>query len=54
MFLISTLLNNLQPENPEEDLVKSLPEYLYTGTLYSGHLKAGPVKYFHYMFNIAN
>jgi hypothetical protein len=31
MFLISTLLNNLAPENPEEDLVKSLPEYSYTG-----------------------
>ena len=39
MFLISTLLNNLQQENPEEDLIKSLPEYSYTGTLYSGYLK---------------
>ena len=54
MFLISTLLNNLAPENPEEDLVKSLPEYSYTGTLYSGYLKAGPAKYFHYIFNIAD
>ena len=54
MFLISTLLNNLQPENPEKDLVESLPEYSYTGKLYSGYLKAGPVKYFHYMFNVAD
>lgn len=54
MFLLSTLLNNLPSENHEEDLVESLPEYTYTGTLYSGYLKAGPVKYFHYMFNIAD
>ena len=54
MFLISTLLNNLQPENREEDLVESLPEYSYTGKLYSGYLKAGPAKYFHYMLNVAD
>ena len=54
MFLISTLLNNLQPENREEDLVESLPEHSYTGKLYSGYLKAGPVKYFHYMLNVAD
>ena len=54
MFLISTLLNNLPPENPKEDLVQSLPEYSYEGTLYSGYLKAGPEKYFHYMFNLAD
>ena len=53
-LLLSILLNNLPSENHENDLVKSLPNYSYTGTLYSGYLKAGPTKFFHYMFNIAD
>lgn len=53
LLLLSVLLNNLVPDNHENDLVKSLPNYTYTGTLYSGYLKAGPTKYFHYMFNLA-
>ena len=38
---------------PEEDKVTSLPDYSYTGELYSGYLNVSEIKKFHYMFNIA-
>jgi carboxypeptidase C (cathepsin A) len=53
LLLLSVLLNNLPPQDHEDDLVKSLPNFTYDGTIYSGYLKAGPNKFFHYMFNLA-
>ena len=50
ILLLSTLLNNLPPQNPEKDLVDSLPDYSYTGKIYSGYLTAGKSKQFHYIF----
>ena len=38
----------------EDDLVDSIPEYSYRGTLYSGYLDVSDVKKFHYMFNLAD
>jgi len=54
VLLISTLLNNipLNTTNKDLDLVESLPNYDYNGTLYSGYLKVSPKKQFHYMLNI--
>jgi len=53
-LLISTLLNNipLNTTNKDLDLVESLPNYDYNGTLYSGYLKVSPEKQFHYMLNV--
>ena len=51
-LLISTLLNSIPPNTTNEDLVKSLPNYDYNGTLYSGYLKVSPKKQFHYMLNL--
>ena len=51
-LLISTLLNNISLNETNKDLVESLPNYDYNGTLYSGYLKVGPKKQFHYMFNV--
>lgn len=51
VLLLSTLLSNLPPQNPENDLVQSLPNYSYQGKLYSGYLTAGKTKQFHYMFH---
>jgi carboxypeptidase C (cathepsin A) len=53
LLLLSALLNNIQYKSPEEDLVKSVPDYECTGKLYSGYLKVGRSKHFHYMFNLA-
>ncbi len=38
---------------PQEDKVTSLPDYSYTGELYSGYLNVSEIKKFHYIFNIA-
>ena len=38
---------------PQEDKVNSLPDYSYTGELYSGYLNVSEIKKFHYIFNIA-
>ena len=37
----------------EDDVVKSIPDYSYSGRLYSGYLDVSNVKKFHYMFNYA-
>lgn len=48
------LLINFSLQTAEDDIVKTLPDYSYKGRLYSGYLEAGPVKQFHYMFNLAH
>jgi carboxypeptidase C (cathepsin A) len=53
-LLFIFLLINFSLQTAEDDIVKTLPEYSYKGRLYSGYLEAGPVKQFHYMFNLAH
>ena len=53
-ILLFFILINITLEKAEDDIVTSLPDYSYKGRLYSGYLKAGSVKQFHYMFNLAH
>ena len=51
-FLFISLFNQIQSQ-AEADLVTSIPDCEYIGTLYSGFLQVSEVKKFHYMLNYA-
>ena len=53
LALLSVLLNNIPDNSSKDDKVESLPDYSYKGETYSGFLKAGPNKQFHYLLNLA-
>ena len=51
LFLFQSIyLLKIEEEEGLEDLVDSIPEYSYNGTIYSGYLNVSDVKKFHYLF----
>jgi carboxypeptidase C (cathepsin A) len=53
-LLLLIILFQIIITQAEDDIVKSIPDYEYSGRLFSGYLDVNNVKKFHYFFNYAH
>ena len=52
--LIFLILFSFSKQDVPSDIVSDLPNYNYHNLMYSGYLKAGTYKYFHYIYHVAD